>query len=476
MLNARVFKVAQAIVSAVRVSGSTLSLDNFECYRDGDVDGYTVPEIAGVALKMAQELLDVAIQVEEKEALLEFGDTSEVEVEENQWTKDAMGDLPDWSSMSKKKSKIGDKDIVSIQRLLFWFVKETKNGTEMSLPVVDPMEDALIPALPTDYIRRVPGVVVSVEGRREVVEDGCVLVNGWIVNGRLLKSALDGNSVRGTSKVNRAGGLSIDYNGREKGALPSPLFARADAEVLLGYAIDVMGVQFGSLVEKVVETWCDGVIAFDSPVKDLAAQVVEYLGEKMVEVAEEAKTNLILEGRSIGLNQWAFAKLEEVVDITIENQLPLWSPETSNHGYGLIPAPWELVKVRDGNDFGKAKMAKSKIREIGEFTRRFVKTLVQSQRSVSKFVEGQFAYDITVAYVERRFSLVQRERWADVKNVDTEIGWEETKRKIKENAKLARKGEAVYGATGGLSETEVKSIDIWLKALWAKHYPNIERK
>ena len=73
------------MVSAVRVSRST-----FEFYRDGDPNGYTVPEITGVTLKMAQTLLDIAVKVEENETL-EFGDTSEVEVTENDWTKDAMG-------------------------------------------------------------------------------------------------------------------------------------------------------------------------------------------------------------------------------------------------------------------------------------------------------------------------------------------------------------------------------------------------
>lgn len=463
-------------------------------------------------------------------ALDEFeSSTTVLEVkDETPWRKDAMLDLPNWGEMGKKPSKKLDEEgeeinIPSIQRLVQWFVYPTEDGIGTPLPVVDDSfyveddfvmksvirknaggvertEEYVIMATLNKRVQFVDGVIVDGEGKKMVVPNSAILVDGWLVNGVLNKNAKDGSYAKGKTVRRRDGSIGIQYGAKAPGATPNHVWDRFNAETMLGWVIepwrctdaweDRIVVKHGRKVveipvktegvveifnrrmdvEKIilhhVDSWCDGVISFDTSPKEAAEEMADFLKDVIsAKIQEWVKTEMKVkqtEGRQMGLKAWSFGMLDEVVEIVVRDELRLWAPEKERGevlGYDLIPAPWDLVNSNKETRWGRTKMSKPAIRAVGAFAREYVKLGVGLTKMLGQ-LEQDWWFAMLTAYCTTRFSIVQQNRWGDVKNVDSEVEFMERKRIERIHRQEARKGRQM----GGIVRADVTVLPDWLIA------------
>lgn len=433
------------------------------------------------------DLLDRKEAVSEDNLVWEEKLTSQENVD-NGWHTDAMPNLPNWSEFQKGKSKkivvVDDMETeveqVSIQRLMFWFVSHEQDGLEYKLPVVDQAVKVVrsnrdrpkkvMPPLNTVVVFKddretwTDGIVIdSHTGARRVEENSILILNGWIANGIQLKSACDGSSVKGISRFNREGSLIIERNRRALGAPPNPVWERLVADGLLAWGVENAPdpTEMEEMVIHFTDQWVNGVVCYDSPIKEMSTELVEFFKVKEKERIAANLDQMEIDGRALGLKTWSFEMLKDIIEFGVNNKVPLWDGGGGGI-YSMIPAPWELVSKAGSNRWGRGKLPIHRIREIGTFARSYVKMAVQGYRWLGQFEEGEFVHSMLSGYVLARFKIAQRARWADVRNTDKETEWQE--------AQLRAKAKVVYGGSG----FDRDQFDAWCKSQGLKTISEIE--
>lgn len=413
----------------------------------------TMPALASISNPFP---LDVEEINPESEIVYSEGG-SVVEEEDNKgtiirWHIDAMPQLPAWDLMGKKPSsekvekvivRQGDiidtisTEVASIQRLLFWFPKGA--GSEIPIPAIAEVavieesgarfvvekatkfstKGRIIMALkPEDKI----GWTRGCDPESRTILPGCpaLLVNGWLVNGVALKSAMDGNEEYGVIQTDPKNGAMMILKS-EKGALQMGLQGRENEsegwQLALVRLLDTLnGVRFNNPMPGFgQEEWGSKILVnLVNRYREIGESygLVEDFFVRYNEKADEMIEKIWDIGR-IKVKKNVQQLVKEIAKEIVTKDIPLatFNPDGSwtYEGYSLLPKPWEmLVEEKKEGYFGHSRQEKAvqaaKCRIVARAMREQLKLQVAILKlQKNEFVQSQFNWlGISLGYAAQQ--------------------------------------------------------------------------
>lgn len=402
----------------------------------------TMPALAEISIPFTMDVEEIN---PESEIVFEVGGSIVEEEEEIskgsiiRWHLDAMPQLPSWSIMEKKPTsekvektvvRRGDiidtisTEVASIQRLMFWFPKGIKS--DIPIPAIKEVEvieengvrfvvekatkfsakgRTMMILKPDDKI----GWTKGCNPESRVILPGCpaLLINGWLVNGILLKSAMDGNEEYGVIQTDPKNGARRILKS-EKGALQMGLQGRENEsegwQMALVRLMDTLnGVRFNNPSPGFgQEEWGSKILVNLVTRYREIGESYGLMEDFFVRYGEEVDNQVekIWDIAQIKVKKGTKEMIKQIAQQIVEEDIPL---ATLSHdgtwdyqGYSMLPKPWEvLIEEKKEGYFGPSKQEKAvqaaKCRIVARAMREQLKLQVAILRlQKNEFVQSQF--------------------------------------------------------------------------------------
>lgn len=413
----------------------------------------TMPALTSISIPFTVEVEEIN---PENEIVFSEGG-SIVEEEENKgtiirWHLDALPNLPSWSIMEKKPSsekvekvivRQGDiidtisAEVASIQRLMFWFPKGIKS--DIPIPAIKEVEiieeggNRFVVEKATKFSKN-GGIIMILKPEDKVgwtkgcnpesrtILSGCpaLLVNGWLVNGISLKSAMDGNEEFGVIQTDpRNGARRIIMS--EKGALQMGLQGRENEsegwQMALVRLLDTLnGVRFNNPMPGFgQEEWGSKILI---NLVNRYRQIGESYGlfeDFFARYCEEVDNQVegIWAIEPIKVKKGTKEMIEQIAQQIVEEDIPLATLNTDGswdyQGYSMLPKPWNVLRgEKKEGYFGHSKQEKAvqaaKCRIVSRAMRDQLKLQVTILKMMKNdFIKGQFEWlGISLGYAAKQ--------------------------------------------------------------------------
>lgn len=418
---------------------------------------------------------------------------------------DCSGDLIDWSMLEQRQSRkpiskwvklnketeekqMVETDLPSIQKHLFWFDTDESSGDIMTYPVIREIEriekdikffkvfykGQTLPEIhPVGKLGRTIGLVQKENGEKVKIEGGAYTLNGWLLNGILLKNAKDGASTFGKIHTSSKGVKTIEY-GKSTGATPNEEFENYDISIIrawlaqslckeivdehgnsLGYEFKNASYKaiFESII-KAVENCCT-VATFDwqwsDEIEELVVNCIESqydkVQKKAMEQLKEAgvpmsmiKKVLVL-AETLANSDINMETLEDVNE-TIKSFVK-GSTKTSGN-------MWARARISFVEWKKRSSMFSSIIWELYSIEKLLVENVEEIEGVEIKTWKMEFFWSMARSYVSRKFRQAQQSAWSDCQSpdrvVEHEFALAQEKRVRRESAKklVNKKGDTKY--------------------------------